>query len=192
MSGNIFPGQQPNEQFIFFFRKHWIELFYPVGRFLLEQLLLLIFVLVMHGVGTVWISTVEGHITIIFLVVALIVSTISFWIRVFNYFLRVVIVTDYRIIDVKQRLFVTDDEDVIDLREIQDLKGEIHGFWSNIIGCGMMTFVLTASSMPKVLHNVPHTREMVKRMSEVREIYKKLSGAHPVSLPTNPSSLEKK
>ena len=185
MSGEqYFPGQHPDEQFLFFFRKHWVELLYPLGRFFIEQFLVFLFVFFMIFKGASLVHTPGGIIAVIVAIGALALSVITFWVRVFNYFLRMVIVTDYRIIDVKQKLFVTDDEDVIDLREIQDLKGEIHGLFNNIIGCGMMTFVLTASSMTKVLHNVSRTREMVKRMSEVREIYKRLSGEHPLSSPS--------
>jgi hypothetical protein len=175
MSGETyFPGQQEHEQFLFFFRKHWIELLYPVGRFLTEQLFVFLFVFFMIFNGSPLVHTGEGEIAVLLVILTLLVSVLTFWVRIFNYFLRIVIVTDYRVIDVKQKLFVTDDVDVIDLWEVQDLKGETHGFWNNIIGCGMITFVLTASSLVKVLHNVPHTREVLRRMSEAREMAKQV------------------
>lgn len=172
----MFPGQHDNEHIVFFFQKHWLELMYPVGRFCVEQFLIFMVILFMYFRGQEVVHTMEGHVMIVVIIVALFFTMITFWIRVFNYFLRVVIVTDYRIIDVNQKIFVTLDEDIIDMRLIQDIRAETHGFFPNLVKCGNITFVLSASSQPKMLHNVTHPQRICGKITEVREIYKKLNG----------------
>lgn len=173
MSGDLFPGQHADEKIIFFFQKHWVELVYPIGRFAIEQFIILMVVLFMFFRGQALAHTMEGRIMVCVVILALIATVCTFWIRVFNYFLRVVIVTDYRLIDVKQKLFITTNEEIIDMREVQNIKAETRGFFLHLFKCGNLTFV-TATGVPKILHNVPKPALISAKIAEVREIYRKL------------------
>ena len=173
MSGSdYFPGQHEHEEVIFFFHKHWLELIYPVGKFLIEQFIIGTVVLLMYFQGDTFIHTTEGRIMVFMVVGAMIITMLKLWIRIFNHLLRVVIVTNYRIIDTQQKILVTNDQDVIDLRQLQDIKAETHGFFRTVVfHCGTLTFALTAASMDKMLHNVPRPRKTAARITQVREQY---------------------
>lgn len=175
MSGNFFPGQHDEEQVIFFFQKHWVEMIYPLGRFCMEQFIVALLLGFMYFRGQALLHNTEGRIMVIIVILGMLFTAFTFWIRIFNYFLRVIIVTEYRIVDVKHQLFIINDENVIDFRNIQDVSAETHGIFNNIIKCGTLTFVLGGSSIPKVLHNVMHPHKVSARIMQVREIYNKLS-----------------
>lgn len=167
MHGN-FPGKHENEEIILFFHKHWIEFLYPLGTFFIETVILgviaIFFVFQPELQGTV-----EGRSLAIGCGALLLISMLKFWIKLFNHILRMVIITNYRIIDTKQKLFITNDQDVIDIRQLQDVRAETHGFWRNLFHAGNLTFSLTASSMFKVLHNVPQPNRIASQITQIKE-----------------------
>ncbi len=176
MSGNkLFPGQHENEEIIFFFQKHWVELIYPVGRFLVEQFLIFMVLLFMYFRGQNLLHTLEGRIMTVVVIVSVMFTVFTLWIRLFNFFLRLIIITEYRLVDVKHQLFITNDENVIDFTSVQDVRAETHGFFNNIIKCGTLTFVFAGTNEPKVFHNVMHPHKISARIMQVREIHRQLS-----------------
>jgi hypothetical protein len=79
-----------------------------------------------------------------------------FFVHIYNYFLDVVIITNYRIVDLNKTIILRDTKEVIDLAKIQDVLKKQDGLIRNVLNYGKLTITLSSSSIIKTLHFVPN------------------------------------
>jgi hypothetical protein len=165
-----FKGQHENEEFICFFRPHWIVL-------LKEFLYFIIFVIV----ATLSIININLLKTIIqnnaefqaFFIMGFLLGTIfihRFFLKLLNHFVDIGIITDMRIIDHKKTLFLRDTMDAIDMLNVQDIEQRGEGLLPNFLGYGDINIYLAASASVKVFHYVPNAKFHFRCISRQKEL----------------------
>jgi hypothetical protein len=112
----------------------------------------------------------------VFFVMGFLLGTIyihRFFIRLFNHFVNIGIITDMRIIDHKKTLFFKDTTDAIDMTNIQNIEQKGEGLLPNLLGYGDINIYLSASSTVKVFRGVPNAKfhfRCISRQKELRRI----------------------
>ncbi len=167
-----FKGQQVNEEFICFFRNHWIVLAKSFGVFLL---LIVVSFIVASNIG--WIQEVvrgSQEIKLLFFTSFLLVTIYfhKFFNTILNFFVNIGIITDMRIIDHKKTLFFTDTMEAVDMANIQNLERITEGFLPNVLQYGDIKIYLAASSTIKTFYGVPNAKfhfRCISRQKEARE-----------------------
>ena len=130
-----FPESDPEEEFIFYFRQHWIRLLWPFIRCIfLSAFIIGTGVLLFGFIGIDDPSLRRA------LLMALCIffagAHFEFLARLYCYFLYVIIVTDRKIHRMKKTLITFDDHESIDLPALQDIRKSQHGIVQNMLGFG--------------------------------------------------------
>lgn len=162
----MFQGKDPEERFAFYFRQHWIRLVWPVLQMTFWSAALLTAGYVIFYHLTVQDSTTRhGILLALFLIFASI--HIRFLVRIYTYFLYVIIMTDRKVHRIKKTLFSIDDHQSIDIWTFQDVQKQQHGFLQNIFGYGSL--ILEAQDTELRLHFVPRIAVIHHKLSQIRE-----------------------
>ncbi|OIO51977.1 hypothetical protein COT40_01475 [Candidatus Peregrinibacteria bacterium CG08_land_8_20_14_0_20_41_10] len=169
----IFPGQHPGEEFCFFFRKHAVVLLWPLGKIILESLMLILILLIIVSESQFFRHTDIGLTLGLLFVAAMTFYMYKFLFTIYGYVLRVFFVTNYRLIDIKQTLIFIDERSAIDLREIQDIKAFTNGLWANSFKFGTLRINLSGVGQTKFINHIPYPEKLVNLITELKE--KKLS-----------------
>lgn len=165
-----FKGQHKDEEFICFFRHHWITL-------LKEFVYFIVFITVV-SLTISNIKTLENILTNnagikAFFVIGFLLGTVylhRFFIKMFNHFVDIGIITDMRIIDHKKSIFFIDTMEAIDMANIQDIERKGEGLLPNILGYGDLCVYLAASSAVKIFHRIPNAKFHFRCISRQKEI----------------------
>lgn len=164
-----FKGQQDSEEFICFFRHHWIVLLRELTYFGLFMTGVVISLMNYQAITEILRGNYE--LKLLFLTV-FILSTIyvhRFFMKMLNYFLEVGIITDVRIIDHDRTLFFRDTMDSIDLSQIQNVEQIKEGIIPNIFKFGDIVVFLTASSATKTFYTVPNAKFHFRCLNRAKE-----------------------
>lgn len=167
-----FKGQQKQEEFILFFRKHWITLLKEFVYFSIFVVIIIVTTVNINVIKTVLVDNTE--LKLIF-IMAFILSTAylhRFFLKIFNHFIDIGIVTDIRLIDHKKTLFFRDTMEAIDMGNIQDIEQRSEGFLPNILGYGNIKIDLNAASATKTFRYVPNSQfhfRLISRQKELRQ-----------------------
>lgn len=146
-----FQGQDPQEEFQFYFRQHWIRMVQPTVAMVFQTL----------GIGVIaymlyWTQAsselVRGMTTVALLLFFLAIQW-QFLLRFYSYFLSVVVVTDQKVHRIKKTPFSIDDHQMISLWALQELKKAQHGPIQNLLGFG--TIIMEAQDTQLRIHFVP-------------------------------------
>lgn len=165
----IFKGQQENEEFICFFRRHWIDI-------LKELMFLGIFILVV-GILVRQIDTIKDilrgnrEMKLLFFTVFLFATIYMhrFFLKMLNYFVNTGIITDSRVIDHHKTLFFIDNLDSIDMSQIQNIEKLQEGVLPSILRYGDIKIFLTASDATKTLHRIPNAKFHFRCLNRAKE-----------------------
>jgi len=165
-----FRGQQRLEEVICFCRKHPIILLKP---FLINNLLFIaslvgIFYMISTGI------LVDNTPVKLLAVVIFTLMTVThhvFFTRLFHYYLDIVIVTNYRVIDLKKSVFLQDDKEIIDLHEIQDIKKIQVGILSNLLNYGSIKIATASLSTSMTLHSIPRPEYYLNQINQTKRHY---------------------
>ena len=182
MTGNkdqIFKGQQHNEEFICFFRHHWITL--------LKEFIFFTFLLAIAFGSLVNMSEIQeiirenNEIKIVFLVFYLSVTALMhrFFIQMLNHFINTGIITSHRVIDHQKSLFFKDIQDSIDLAYIQNLEQVREGFLPTLLHYGDIKMFLAASNSVKTFHSIPNPLFHFRCINRQKEQREKLLSRYP-------------
>ncbi|MFA7685756.1 MAG: PH domain-containing protein [Candidatus Gracilibacteria bacterium] len=167
-----FKGQQKNEEFICFFRHHWITLVREFVYFIIFISIASLTVINLDTIKNI-LSTNAGLEA--FFIIGFILGTVfihRFFLKIFNYFVDVGIITNTRIVDHKKSLFFIDTMEAIDMANIQDLERKGEGLLPNILGYGDLIIYLSASASVKIFHGVPNAEfhfRCISRQKELRQ-----------------------
>ncbi|MFH1284118.1 MAG: hypothetical protein ABIH78_00825 [Candidatus Peregrinibacteria bacterium] len=180
-----FKGQQEEEEFICFFRHHWIALFREFIYFAIFATMAILFVLNVDLIQEVLRGNRELK---IFFFTGLLVAVIyynRFFLKMLNYFTNVGIITDMRIIDHQKTLYFTDNIDSIYMTQIQNLEMKTEGVLPSIFKFGDIMVYLAASDMVKTFHGVPNAKfhfRVISRQKESRQNMLRTQGT-PFQMP---------
>lgn len=152
-----FRGQTQDEEVILFFRKHWMVL---LKYFFYGMILCALFIgngillLTMARMGTLEKNIVfRVYFTVSTLII--LVSGISIFTALINYFLDIVIITNLRVVEVKKTIFFKNKVHGIDLATVQEIKAEKEGFIANSLSLGNIILSSPTNHTERVLTIVP-------------------------------------
>ncbi|MCK9185978.1 PH domain-containing protein [Candidatus Gracilibacteria bacterium] len=169
----FFKGQQEGEEFVCFFRHHWIELLKDM-----------IYFSIFFGLGVLAIMDIEKiklviresmELKLLFLTFFIIGNFYihKFFIKLINYFTNIGIITDRRVIDHKKTVFLKDTVDAIYMAQIQNIEKIEEGLMPSIFGFGDIKIFLSASDSVKIFCNVPNAKfhfRCISRQKEIRQM----------------------
>lgn len=168
-----FPGQQPDEQEVYIFRRHKIIMAEKIFLFLIEVVIPLIIYYLLTNY-TDWLEDNTSILYIIFVVLAglyylyIILFLFQAWI---DYYLDIWIITNERIISIEQLGLFKRTISELRINRVQDVTSEVHGFLPTIFKYGNVS-VQTASSEEKFnLWQVPHPDEITRKIMALQEKY---------------------
>ena len=126
-----FPGQQPGEEVVLMTVFHWMKL---VPFFFYLCLFVAAFVIFYYALGlSEDLSPINKlYLTTIF--IAVIINVVCF--RLYNYFLKIILVTNYRLIEINHSVFLRREREVIPIINIQDLRFRQKGILPRIFKYG--------------------------------------------------------
>lgn len=165
-----FKGQQKTEETICFFRKHWIVLIRHILVFLLLciGLFLLIFYIINNNVKD---FSSEIKLLTVFVLVFVSYFFHRFFVALHNYYLTMVIITNYRIIELYKTLILHDDKNVIDLQEIQDIQKIQNGFVQSVLDYGTIKILLSGVQETITFDFVPNPDRYFRRINVAKREY---------------------
>lgn len=150
-----FPGKDQEEEFQFYFRQHWIRLWWPLRRLLLWTIFLGIAIYItVISFGTVDTAGTRRAILTV-LCFGFLAANLSFLSAFYKYFLYVIIITDKKIHRIKKTLLTVDDHQSIDLWTLEDISKSQHGLVQNILGFGTLNLVMQTQDSLRI-HFTPH------------------------------------
>lgn len=166
--GFSFHGQEKSEFVRTATRNHWIALVPIFSVTLLIQLALvgsIVFLFYQADLG--WVSDTA-------LVLSLGLVTLIhhyFFARVFKYYLGIMILTNYRIIDFRKTLFLYDDEEMVDLHEIQDISKIQEGLIPNLLNYGDLEITVTTPANPFHFRSLPNPEYYLTQINLAKREY---------------------
>lgn len=164
-----FKGQQTDEEFICFFRDHWISI---VKEFLYFLIFLLVIVLFVKEIDLIK-DVLRGNRELkLFFFTGFLVGTIyfnRFFLKLLNYFVNVGIITNMRIIDHQKTLFFTDNIDSIYMAQIQNIEMKEEGLLPSLLKFGDIKIFLAASDTIKTFKAVPNAKYHFRCISRQKE-----------------------
>ncbi|MBA4336924.1 hypothetical protein C0416_04110 [bacterium] len=167
-----FKGQLENETVECFCRKHWIVLTRDILGFLIFIVVLIFSIVNFRGVYTFF-SQDSSLITFMaFSIVSLFTLYIHhFFLRIIRYYLEVVIITNYRIVDVDKSLYLRDAKDAIDIAKIQDIKESRNGILKKMLNFGELIITLSSTATTKTLNFIPNPGYHFRKINELKREY---------------------
>ncbi len=171
-----FKGQHADENLVCFFRHHPIML---VKEFAYFIVFLFVLILLVSKIGVIQ-EVIRGdrEMKLLFITCFLILNVCMhrFFIKVFNYFMNIGIITDVRVIDYEKTLFFKNVFDSIDMAQIQNIERLGDGFVANLLGYGDIKIFLNASSSVKVFRYLPNVSFHFRCFTRCMEARKRKSG----------------
>lgn len=162
-----FKGQQQHEYIACFCRKHWVALV-PLG---FEVLLFTILTITVAYVLTFLENEFLIQGTILIWVAVATFFLHQFTLKLINYFLELLIITNHRVITLKKTLFLHNDRDAIDLAKMQDVIKTQSGLIKNILGYGEIIITLSGASITKHVMHVPNPEYLFRKINELKREY---------------------
>jgi hypothetical protein len=165
----IFKGQQENEEYICFFRHHWID---TLKEFIYFGIFVFVVVVTIKNVEFIK-ELLRGNREMkLFFLTGFILGSIflhRFFLKILNYFTNIGIITNARIIDHHKTLFFTDNLDAIDMAQIQNIEKKQEGLFPNILNFGDIKIFLNASDAIKTFRRVPNAKFHFRCLSRQKE-----------------------
>jgi hypothetical protein len=163
-----FPTQEAGEKIFFLIRRHWIV-------FVTLAFFIFVMTLPLFALGVYWIISPEvffgelGNFVIIFAsIYALIIVGLCLYGFV-NYYLDVYIITNERLVDIKQNGFFRREIAELHLRQVQDVEARVEGFLGTMMHFGNV-YIQTAGERENFkLEDVPHPYTISKRIAELHQ-----------------------
>lgn len=167
-----FKGQQKNEVVHSFCRKHWIVLIPHLIGFLCIFVFSVLFLLFIPQDALSSIMSPFAY--RIIAGIALIGITYyfhRFFLRFFAYYLQIMIITNFRVIQLDQTLFFNRNRDSIDLPEIQDIVIKQGGIFKTILNYGELIITLSSAHSSKMLTCVPNPEYFFRKINKTKREY---------------------
>lgn len=165
----FFKGQQANEQFICFFRHHWIDL---LKDFLIFFIFMGGVIMAIRYAGEIQeILRGDRHLKLFFFTGYLLgtVYIHHFFIKMLNYFVNVGIITDLRVIDHHKTIYFIDSADSVDMSQIQNIERIVEGVVPSLLNFGDIKMFLNASDAVVTFRRVPNVQFHYRCIARAKE-----------------------
>lgn len=164
----FFPAQESDEKVLYIIRRHWFTYF-------ILWLLVLLFLVPVTLYLIYWIMhfqdySVEGNLASIFVLSATSLILVGLLIYGFiDYYLDVYILTDRRIVDIKQDGFFKRKISELNLRQVQDVNAQVSGIFPTLFHYGNV-FIQTAGEKENfIFESIPHPYTVSKKILELHQ-----------------------
>lgn len=189
-----FKGQLSDEHVVCFTRKHWLRTI-PLFSSLLALLASpIVFAIMFSKDSLIGLLGKGGFFALAGFYTA--VSTYFLhliFVRIFNYYLRILIITNQRVVDLKKTLFLCDHRSTVILSEIQDISMNKDGLLQTIFNFGTITVVISGVSQALTLNHIPnpdyHFRKMIQSRQEYIANLASLRQQVPIQVPNRVSEV---
>lgn len=164
----LFPAQEDTEKIFLLIRRHWFT--YSIFWILTFLMILPIIVVVIIWVGGLLeITPLVGNFIIlggsIYSLGILALLLYGF----VDYYLDIYVVTDRRIVDIRQNGFFRREISELYLREVQDVNAKVLGFFPTVLHFGEV-IIQTAGEIDNfIFHGVPHPYQISKIIVDLHE-----------------------
>lgn len=160
-----FRGQLDDEFVVCYFRRHFVTL--------IPTLLGILFALTLLGLAIFYLPFVDTKNTPV--AVSILLGFILLhaliqrqFLKIFYFYLRTVIVTNYRIVEVDKSLFFKDSKTSIDLVNVQDIEKTQSGIVRTVLNYGSLIIYLSGSATPTKIDMVPRPEYQYKKINQVK------------------------
>jgi len=163
----LFPAQDESEKVFLLVRKHWFTyvIFWFLG-----------FILALPAIGVIayWlynqnISPLAGNIIVLGESVYCLVALGLFLYGIVDYYLDIYIVTDRRIVDIEQNGFFHRQISELYLREVQDVKAKVDGFFPTTLHYGQVIIQTAGETENFIFDSIPHPYSVSKKIMDLHE-----------------------
>lgn len=168
----LFPAQEKSEKILLVIRRHWFTyvIFWFVAGIMLVPLV----------IGAIfWVNNLgnlDNSINSLILLGASAYLLFGLGLQVYgfiDYYLDVYIVTDRRIVDIKQNGFFKRSISELNLRQVQDVNASVNGIFSTLLHYGNV-YIQTAGEQENfIFESIPHPYETSKKIIDLHEQYLK-------------------
>ena len=167
-----FKGQQKNEIVHCFTRKHWIVLLPSWIGFLLTLGCLFVFLFFISDNALASVFSPFSYKVSAFLGLGILTYLFHrFFDKIFNYYIQVLVFTNFRIVILDQTLFFYSQRDSIDLNQIQDVGVQRGGIIKTILNYGELTITLSTVHATKILPFVPNPEYFFRKINKIKREY---------------------
>lgn len=163
-----FPGKDKGEEFHFYFRQHWIRLWWPARRLLIWMIVFMIGVFVTARSFAGPDADFTRRTMLVALGIFFLAAQMGFLVQFYKYFLYVIIVTDKKIHRIKKTMLTVDDHQSIDLWTLEDISKNQHGIIQNMLGFGTLVLVMPTQEALRI-HFTPFINEKHSVIMRLRE-----------------------
>lgn len=168
IKGKFFPSQASGERVFLLIRRHWFV--FAAMSLLFLVLSIPVVILIIYWLGNPeTFDGVLGNFVLVFAgMYALAVAGLMLYAFV-NHYLDVYIVTNKRIVDIKQNGFFNREIAELHLHQVQDVEARVEGFLQTMFHFGTI-YIQTAGERENfVFQDVPHPYRLAKAIVELHE-----------------------
>jgi membrane protein YdbS with pleckstrin-like domain len=159
-----FPGQQPDEEVMLMTVAHSMRLM----RFIMYWMIFLLTLIALNTVVTFFTELpIELRFQINTLVVAGLIHLLFF--RLYNHSLKVILITNHRLIDIRHSVFLQREREAIPLINIQDIQFRQNGILPRIFGYGDLIVFGSSNDVCYRFHYVPRVDKIHHILCEMHQ-----------------------
>lgn len=170
LKNKLFPAQEDSENILKVLRRHWLT--YAIFWFIAFIMLIpLVFIIIY------WINnsiTISYDMTTVIFLGSTIYSLFIIGLIIYgfiDFYLDVYIITDERIVDIKQNGFFNRAISELNLNQIQDVNAEVKGIAATLLHYGNVYIQTAGEKSNFVFENIPHPYEVSKNIIDLHEEY---------------------
>ncbi|MBT4936557.1 PH domain-containing protein [Candidatus Peregrinibacteria bacterium] len=168
-----FFGQHENEKLVFFSYKHWTHFLKKVWKnlaiFFCAFVVFSFWILYGKEAEQSLFEFIAINQALFFLFYIWFLLHIHlFFIQCIQYIFNLIIITDARLIEVRQGIFFKENIESVDLSKIQDVQGHKNGVLENLFNFGCVSFTFATMMDPKNIHYLPRPLDFVDWLNRLR------------------------
>lgn len=169
ISGRYFPGQAPTERIFLVLRRSIITYIAFLAIAAIMMIPLIILAVVFIRFPDVFSSelvnsliTLAGSAYLLFIIALLLYGFVDFYLDVY-------IITDERIVDIRQAGFFKRQIAELHLREVQDVSAAVDGFFATFFHYGDVHIQTAGERENFIFYSVPHPYRVAKKIADLHE-----------------------
>ena len=166
--GKYFPTQVSGEKVFLLIRRHWI-VFFAITFFLFALIIPIIVLLFYWFFAPDTFPGLLGNFVIVFAAAYTLIVLALILYGFINYYLDVYIVTNERIIDIRQHGFFHREIAELHLRQVQDVEAQVNGFFQTLFHYGDIHIQTAGEHENFIFHDVPHPYTLSKKIIELHK-----------------------
>lgn len=167
-----FKGQMGTEEVLCFCRKHWVVILPHLAGFIFGGFIFFPYLVFADKDAVIRVMAEPVYKVSAFIIaIGLTYLLHRFFIRLFNFYLQIFIITNYRIVDIDKTVFFRDNRDAIDLPEIQDMKMKQNGLIPTLLEYGELHILLSSVSEPKCFYFIPNPAYHFSKINKTKREY---------------------